>query len=334
MREPQARTEASYLERAEEKLLSSVLRRVERLEWHMNRWADACMRFMPREWVEAQGFVWADAGMRAPLPPRRWSARAHSRSALAGVVHPPLQPLPHPRRASPRRPVLHPDCETWCLSACAVLAAVLLILVALSYIMLAHMLRSWGDTPQNASSTTPSRPIRPHAPAGVSPSSDATGARAASCAEYGPVHEEIDGMTALMRASSQGDEVCAVELIKAGASVDARDSQEGFTALLMASAMGERSLPSSRLLSTCRPPLGRNGARPGPVRSCAACSAHPAAASRSGPACGPPVASRLGGMPLESCLGMNPVRGPDCPLGCPRRALERGAPAARGQRGR
>ena len=59
-----------------------------------------------------------------------------------------------------------------------------------------------------------------------------------SCAEYGPVHEEIDGMTALMRASSQGDEACAVELIAAGASVDVRDSQEGFTALLMASAMG------------------------------------------------------------------------------------------------
>ena len=50
--------------------------------------ADSSLSFMPREWVEAQGFVWADA----------------------------------------------------------LLAAVLLGLVALSYIMLAHMLRSWGDS--------------------------------------------------------------------------------------------------------------------------------------------------------------------------------------------
>lgn len=179
---------ASFLERLEERLLSSVLRRVERLEHHMNRWADCCMRFMPREWVEAQGFVWADA----------------------------------------------------------VLAAVLLGLVALSYIMLAHMLRSWGDGPMNASSvaTTP-RAVTARGGAAASGGAAAevagggSGARAAaSCAEYGPVHEEIDGMTALMRASSQGDENCAAELIAAGASVDARDSQEGFTALLMASAMG------------------------------------------------------------------------------------------------
>lgn len=140
------------------------------------------MRFMPREWVEAQGFVWADA----------------------------------------------------------VLAAVLLGLVALSYVMLAHMLRSWGDGPQNTSTTPGARPVRAHtAPAsGEEEASAAGGVRSANCVGYGPVHGEIDGMTALMRASSQGDEACAVELIAAGASVDARDSQEGFTALLMASAMG------------------------------------------------------------------------------------------------
>ena len=58
-------------------------------------------------------------------------------------------------------------------------------------------------------------------------------------------------MTALMRASSQGDEACAAELIGAGASVDARDSQEGFTALLMASAMGARApLPPTRARRT------------------------------------------------------------------------------------
>ena len=155
----------------------------------MNRWADCCMRFMPREWVEAQGFVWADA----------------------------------------------------------VLAGILLGLVALSYIMLAHMLRSWSDGTQNASAASPSpRPVRAHGNSAIRDQpSAATIGRAASCAEYGPVHEEIDGLTALMRASSQGDEACAVELIAAGASVDARDSQEGFTALLMASAMGALSPPST-----------------------------------------------------------------------------------------
>ena len=167
----------------EHAVLGSVLRKVERLEGHMNRWADCCMRFMPREWVEAQGFVWADAA----------------------------------------------------------LAAVLLGLVTLSYVMLAHMLRSWGDGSQNATAAGAAA-IRaaPATGGGGGGSGGVSGGRAASCEEYGPVHEEIDGMTALMRASSQGDEACAVELIAAGASVDARDSQEGFTALLMASAMGEQ----------------------------------------------------------------------------------------------
>ena len=144
--------------------------------------ADSSLSFMPREWVEAQGFVWADA----------------------------------------------------------LLAAVLLGLVALSYIMLAHMLRSWGDSATNASAAAggPQAVASSPASGGVGGSESAGGVAgtriAGSCAEYGPVHEEIDGMTALMRASSQGDEACAVELIAAGASVDARDSQEGFTALLMA----------------------------------------------------------------------------------------------------
>ena len=162
-------------------LESSLIRRLERLEGQMNRWADTCMRFMPREWVEAQGFVMADA----------------------------------------------------------VLAAVLLGLVTLSYMMVTHMLSSWGEGWKNTT-TGASKPIRatapvpsdPKAPGGVS------GGRSSSCAQYGPVNEEIEGMTALMRASSQGDEFCAAELIAAGASVDARDSQEGFTALLMAAAMG------------------------------------------------------------------------------------------------
>ena len=135
------------------------------------------MRFMPREWVEAQGFVWADA----------------------------------------------------------ILATALLALAALSYVMLAHMLRSWGDGPQNASMTgARASPTD----GGHDPASAAGNGRSASCAEYGPVKGEIEGMTALMRASSQGDEACAIELIAAGAQIDARDSQEGFTALLMASAMG------------------------------------------------------------------------------------------------
>ena len=170
-------------------LLAGTLRRVERIELVMNRWADTCMRFMPRDWVEAQGFVWADA----------------------------------------------------------VLAAVLLGLVTLSYVMLAHMLRSWGVGSQNSTASAP-KSMRAAAPAASGSGAEAArdggsfssgGRDATSCAEYGPVHEEIDGMTALMRASSQGDEACAVELIQKGASVDARDSQEGFTALLMASAMGE-----------------------------------------------------------------------------------------------
>ena len=33
----------------------------------MSRCADSCMQFMPREWVEAQGFVWADALLAAVL---------------------------------------------------------------------------------------------------------------------------------------------------------------------------------------------------------------------------------------------------------------------------
>jgi hypothetical protein len=130
-----------------------------------------------REWVEAQGFVWADA----------------------------------------------------------ILATALLALAALSYVMLAHMLRSWGDAQQNAS-TTGARASPTDG--GHEPASAAGSGRSASCAEYGPVEGEIEGMTALMRASSQGDEACALELIAAGAQIDARDSQEGFTALLMASAMG------------------------------------------------------------------------------------------------
>ena len=189
----------------------------------MSSLADGCMTFMPREWIEAQGFVWADV----------------------------------------------------------VLAAILLLLVGLSYMMLAHMLRSWGEGPQNASSTAAGRPMRVHSsPEGESASggggaaafsssggssskvggastsasggsgsgisggsgssggSGDDGVRSDSCRSYGPVQGEIDGMTALMRASSQGDELCASELIQAGASVDDRDSQEGFTALLMASAMG------------------------------------------------------------------------------------------------
>ena len=184
---------ASGLERLEERILSSVLNRVERLEGQMNSWADTCMRFMPREWVEASGFVWADAA----------------------------------------------------------LAAVLLGLVGLSYIMLAHMLRSWGVENQNGSATAVPPEHQAAAATGGSSSgggggaaaagSSPAGSRADSCTNYGPVHEEIDGMTALMRASSQGDEACASELIAAGASVDARDSQEGFTALLMASAMGARN---------------------------------------------------------------------------------------------
>jgi hypothetical protein len=143
----------------------------------LNGWTDGCMRFMPREWVEAQGFVWADA----------------------------------------------------------ILATALLALAALSYVMLAHMLRSWGDAQQNAS-TTGARASPTDG--GHEPASAAGSGRSASCAEYGPVEGEIEGMTALMRASSQGDEACALELIAAGAQIDARDSQEGFTALLMASAMG------------------------------------------------------------------------------------------------
>ena len=183
--------DASSLEALEERLLSSALRRIERLEWHMSSWMHTCMRFIPREWVEAQGFVWADA----------------------------------------------------------VLAAVMLGLVALSYVMLAHMFRSWGVEPQNSSSITAPRQTHSTPVRGVADGSSSgslsdgagqmtTGARSGSCAHYGPIHDEIDGMTALMRASSQGDESCAGELIEAGASVDARDSQEGFTALLMASAMG------------------------------------------------------------------------------------------------
>ena len=176
----------------------------------------------PREWVEAQGFVLADA----------------------------------------------------------ILASVLLALVLLSYMMLAHMFRGWSGDAFNASATAPSGSAsaaasRPHraAPAATpasaavassGSSSDTVGSgggrgsggggggggagaggpRVASCADYGPVQGEVDGMTALMRASSQGDEVCAAELIAAGASVDARDSQEGFTALLMASAMGMLRRPS------------------------------------------------------------------------------------------
>ena len=101
------------------------------------------MRFMPREWVEAQGFVWADA----------------------------------------------------------ILATALLALAALSYVMLAHMLRSWGDGPQNASMTgARASPTD----GGHDPASAAGNGRSASCAEYGPVKGEIEGMTALMRASSQG----------------------------------------------------------------------------------------------------------------------------------
>ena len=166
--------------------------------------ADSSLSFMPREWVEAQGFVWADA----------------------------------------------------------LLAAVLLGLVALSYIMLAHMLRSWGDSATNASAAAggPQAVASSPASGGVGGGESAGGVAgtriAGSCAEYGPVHEEIDGMTALMRASSQGDEACAVELIAAGASVDARDSQEGFTALLMASAMGARtaSAPPALLRLLLRTP--------------------------------------------------------------------------------
>ena len=149
----------------------------------------------------------------------------------------------------------------------AVLAVVLLALVALSYMMLAHMFRGWSGDALNAtgaasaaanSGALPGRATATAAAGGAPGAAEAGGgsstttskkegqsasdgggaAHAASCTDYGPVHGEIDGMTALMRASSQGDEACAVELIAAGASVDARDSQEGFTALLMASAMG------------------------------------------------------------------------------------------------
>ena len=145
------------------------------------------------------------------------------------------------------------------------LAGVLLGLVALSYVMLAHMLRSWGDGVTNASAA-PRAAMRGSAAGGGASGGEVAGGgggarAAASCAEYGPVHEEIDGMTALMRASSQGDEGCATELIAAGASVDARDSQEGFTALLMASAMGARdaprppSPPSRPVAAAARPPL-------------------------------------------------------------------------------
>ena len=167
--------------------------------------ADSSLSFMPREWVEAQGFVWADA----------------------------------------------------------LLAAVLLGLVALSYIMLAHMLRSWGDSATNASAAAggPQAVASSPASGGVGGGESAGGVAgtriAGSCAEYGPVHEEIDGMTALMRASSQGDEACAVELIAAGASVDARDSQEGFTALLMASAMGARTASAPPCIAPIAPPHTR-----------------------------------------------------------------------------
>ena len=165
-----------FFERLEERLLSSVLGRVQRLERQMNRWADCCMRFMPRDWVEAQGFIWADA----------------------------------------------------------VLASVLLGLVVLSYIMFRHMLRHWSDDAHNATTPRPAR--RPRAPVAEGQVERSAGQR--GCVEYGPVNEEVDGMTALMRSSSQGDEACTAELLASGAAVDARDSQEGFTALLMASAMG------------------------------------------------------------------------------------------------
>ena len=183
-------SQPSFFERLEERLLSSVLGRVERLEWHMNRWADCCMRFMPRDWVEAQGFIWADA----------------------------------------------------------VLASVLLGLVVLSYIMFRHMLRHWSDDAHNATTPRPAR--RPRAPI-TEAQVERTGQR--GCLEYGPVNEEVDGMTALMRSSSQGDEACTAELIAAGAAVDTRDSQEGFTALLMASAMGAPALPSAPCLSAPAP---------------------------------------------------------------------------------
>ncbi|KAL1511540.1 hypothetical protein AB1Y20_006334 [Prymnesium parvum] len=167
-------TPPSFFERLEERLLSSILGRVQRLERQMNHWADCCMKFMPRDWVEAQGFIWADA----------------------------------------------------------VLASVLLGLVILSYVMFRHMLRHWSDDSQNTTSARPSNRPRAAAADGVVKRSRP------GCVDYGPVNEEVDGLTALMRSSSQGDEACTAELIAAGAAVDARDSQEGFTALLMASAMG------------------------------------------------------------------------------------------------
>lgn len=166
----------SFFERLEERLLTAVLGRVQRLERRMMHWADCCMRFMPTDWVEAQGFIWADA----------------------------------------------------------LLASVLLGLIMLSYVMFRHMLYHWCDDPHNV--TAPRSSNRLHAPL---PEGQVQNPGRRSCLEYGPVDEEIDGMTALMRSSSQGDEVCTAELIAAGAAVDARDSQEGFTALLMASAMGE-----------------------------------------------------------------------------------------------
>lgn len=135
------------------------------------------------------------------------------------------------------------------------LAAILLGLVVLSYVMLAHMLRGWGDGLQNVSMPNVEPPR-------VDDATSSSSVRSTSCAEYGPVHEEIEGMTALMRASSQGDEACVAELIKAGASIDARDSQEGFTALLMASAMGARSPPLAPCVCLmCMAPTGQRGSK-------------------------------------------------------------------------
>lgn len=180
----------SFLKRMEERVLQAVLGYVQRLERQMNHWADCCMQFMPREWVEAQGFIWADA----------------------------------------------------------ILASVLLGLVVLSYIMFRHMLRHWGDEPHGPAAPQPSR--QPRAPVVEGPSGNG---RPHACLQYGPVNEEVDGLTALMRSSSQGDEACTAELIAAGAAVNVRDSQEGFTALLMASAMGKPPPPSRKLSSGDRP---------------------------------------------------------------------------------
>ena len=87
----------------------------------------------------------------------------------------------------------------------AVLALVLVALATLSYVMLAHLLRrrkggeNGADDADGATSA---------ADGGDEVGTTARPRTAGSCLERGkPVDEEIDGMTALMRASSQGDEV-------------------------------------------------------------------------------------------------------------------------------